>query len=67
MSKDRSLDQEGIPDLTGPVPGKAKTGDPQEGVSPPSDRPASLDWGVTAGEAARGRTSGCAPRTRTRG
>jgi len=48
MSKDLSLDQEGIPDLDGPLSAKSETGDPQEGVSPPSDRPASLDWGTTA-------------------
>ena len=50
MGLDRSLDQEGIPDLEGPLPEKAKTGDPQEGASPPTDRPASFDWGVTPEE-----------------
>jgi len=54
MGMDRSLDQEGIPDLEGPLAEKAATGDPQEGVSPPSDRPASLDYGTTAEEQARG-------------
>jgi hypothetical protein len=53
MGIDRSLDEEGIPDLEGPLPEKAATGDPQEGTSPPSDRPASLDDGVTAEEASR--------------
>jgi hypothetical protein len=53
MGIDRSLDEEGIPDLEGPLPEKAATGDPQEGTSPPSDRPASLDYGVTAEEASR--------------
>ena len=50
MGLDRTLDQEGIPDLEGPLPGKAKTGDPQEGTSPPSDRPAALDYGTTVEE-----------------
>jgi hypothetical protein len=53
MGLDRSLDDEGIPDLEGPLPEKAATGDPQEGVSPPSDRPASFDYGVTAEEQSR--------------
>jgi hypothetical protein len=47
---DRSLDAEGIPDLEGPLPGKAATGDPQEGTPPPSDHPAAADYGVTAEE-----------------
>jgi hypothetical protein len=47
---DRSLDDEGVPDLEGPLPGKVATGDPQEGTSPPSDRPAAADYGVTAEE-----------------
>jgi hypothetical protein len=50
MGIDRSLDEEGIPDLAGPLPEKAATGDPQEGVAPPTDRPASMDYGVTADE-----------------
>jgi len=50
MGLDRSLDEEGIPDLEGPLPGKVKTGDPQEGATPPTDRPASLDYGTTAAE-----------------
>jgi len=53
MGLDRSLDAEGIPDLEGPLPEKAATGDPQEGVSPPSDRPASTEYGVTAEEQSR--------------
>jgi hypothetical protein len=50
MGLDRSLDDEGIPDLEGPLPEKVATGDPQEGLTPPTDRPASEDWGVTAEE-----------------
>src|SRR5205823_15127659 len=50
----RRLDEEGIPDLEGPLPEKAATGDPQEGHPPPSDRPASLDWGTTRAEEAGG-------------
>src|SRR3954447_19475620 len=50
MGMDRSLDQEGIPDLEGPLAEKVMTGDPQEGTPPPTDRPASLDYGVTAEE-----------------
>lgn len=49
-----TLDEEGLPGLQGPLPGKAATGDPQEGEPPPSTRPASLDWGVTAAEDAAG-------------
>jgi hypothetical protein len=50
MGLDRSLDQEGIPDLAGPLAEKVATGDPQEGAPPPTDKPASLDYGVTADE-----------------
>jgi hypothetical protein len=53
MGLDRSLDQEGIPDLEGPLADKVKTGDPQEGTPPPTDRPASFDYGVTAEEQLR--------------
>jgi len=53
MGLDRSLDAEGIPDLEGPLPEKAATGDPQEGVAPPSDHPAAADYGVTAEEQSR--------------
>jgi hypothetical protein len=46
-----SLDDEGIPDLEGPLPEKEETGDPQEGVMPPQDRPvAATDWGVMGDE-----------------
>lgn len=44
------LDAEGIPDHLGALPSKAATGDSQEGVIPPSDRPASTDFGTTAAE-----------------
>ena len=50
MEAHRSLEAEGIPALEGPLPEKAATGDPQEGVAPPADHPASLDWGTTAEE-----------------
>jgi hypothetical protein len=53
MGLDRSLDAEGIPDLEGPLPEKAATGDPQEGAPPPTDRPAAADYGVTADEQSR--------------
>lgn len=53
MGLDRSLDEEGIPDLEGPLPGKVATGDPQEGSSPPSERPAAADYGTTANEQSR--------------
>ena len=46
-----ALDEDGIPDLAGPLAQKAATGDPREGVPPPSDRPVSFDWGVTEAEA----------------
>lgn len=50
-----TLDEEGIPDLNGPLPGKAATGDPQEGQAPPGDRPrASVDFGTTAHEQREG-------------
>jgi hypothetical protein len=58
MGIDRSLDEEGIPDLEGPLPEKAATGDPQEGASPPSDSPVSLEWGVTADEQRAGEPLG---------
>jgi len=46
-----SLDDEGIPDLVGPLPEKERTGDPQEGVMPPGDRAhAETDWGITGEE-----------------
>jgi hypothetical protein len=50
-----SPDEEGMPDLDPPAPGKAMTGDPQEGLAPPGDRPrASVDHGVTAEEQLEG-------------
>ncbi len=52
---ERSLDEEGIPDLGDPLPEKVRTGDPQEGLPPPNDRPgASVDWGVTGEEERHG-------------
>jgi hypothetical protein len=53
---DRSLDQEGIPDLTeGAVEEKYLTGDAQEEeLPPPSDEPASLEYGTTVAEQRRG-------------
>ncbi|HEY7107507.1 MAG TPA: hypothetical protein VH986_13955 [Acidimicrobiia bacterium] len=53
-STGRTLDDEGVPDLEGPLPEKERTGDPQEGASPPADRPASEDFGTTAAEQERG-------------
>jgi|SRR4051812_20636807 len=58
MGQDRSLDEEGIPDLEGPLPEKVATGDPQEGVSPPADRPNSFDFGVTVDEQREGEPIG---------
>jgi hypothetical protein len=49
--RDPSLEGEGVPDLEGPLPAKIATGDPQEGVAPPGDRPVgSFDFGVTRDE-----------------
>lgn len=46
-----TLDDEGIPDLLGPLPEKELTGDPQEGLAPPGDHAhAEKDWGVTGDE-----------------
>ena len=46
-----TLDSEGVPDLEGPLPEKELTGDPQEGIAPPGDRPrATVEWGITAEE-----------------
>ena len=51
---ERTLDEEGVPDLEGPMPAKAATGDPQEGMAPPNEQPrASVDYGVTADEQRR--------------
>jgi shikimate kinase len=50
-TEDRELDEEGVPDLQGPLAGKVATGDPQEGMVHPNDRPrASVDYGTTAAE-----------------
>ncbi|MCU1458154.1 MAG: hypothetical protein JWL73_2246 [Actinomycetia bacterium] len=50
-----TLDEEGVPDLNGPLDEKAATGDPQEGQSPPGIRPrASVDFGTTAEEQREG-------------
>jgi len=44
-----SLDAEGIPDLEGPLPEKAATGDGQEGVYPPQDHYVGADkYGTTS-------------------
>jgi hypothetical protein len=46
-----TLDDEGIPDLEGPLAEKEATGDPQEGLMPPQDFPvAATDWGITGEE-----------------
>jgi hypothetical protein len=46
-----TLDDEGIPDLAGPLPEKELTGDPQEGLMPPGDRAhVESDWGITGDE-----------------
>src|SRR5437868_1878652 len=55
MARDRatepSLEDEGIPDLEGPLEAKRATGDGQEGVTPPRDRPvAATKFGTTAEE-----------------
>jgi hypothetical protein len=53
--RDRTLDEEGVPDLEGPLPEKAKTGDAQEGAPPPNDAPqGSSEYGVTPAEERRG-------------
>ncbi len=49
-----TLDDEGIPDLMGPLPEKERTGDPQEGLAPPGDRPHADEWGTTGAEMAAG-------------
>jgi hypothetical protein len=51
---DRTLESEGVPDLEGPLPGKERTGDAQEGIAPPNySAKASTDWGTTAAEQRR--------------
>jgi uncharacterized protein DUF5709 len=48
---ERDLEDEGVPDLEGPLDEKAMTGDAQEGVAPPRERPGAVrDYGVTAAE-----------------
>lgn len=51
-----SLDAEGIPDLEGPLPEKARTGDAQEGISPPAEDEyvAADEFGTTAREEREG-------------
>lgn len=50
-----TLDDEGMPDLDGPLDEKVMTGDPQEGLPPPNDAPhASVDFGTTAEEERHG-------------
>jgi len=54
-ASERTLDDEGVPDLEGPLDGKVITGDPQEGLPPPNDAPrASVDFGTTADEQRHG-------------
>jgi len=54
-ASDRTLDDEGVPDLGGPLDEKVITGDPQEGLPPPNDAPgASVDFGTTADEQRHG-------------
>lgn len=48
---ERDLEDEGVPDLEGPLDEKALTGDSQEGVPAPRNRPGAVrDYGVTAAE-----------------
>jgi hypothetical protein len=49
------LEDEGIPDHGGPLPSKVRTGDQQDGMIPPDDRPRAADqFGTTAAEQVRG-------------
>lgn len=48
------LEDDGIPDHTGPLESKSLTGDAQDGIGAPSTRPASLDFGTTAEEQLHG-------------
>ena len=51
------FEEEGVPDHEGPLPEKVDTGDPQEGVAPPADRPEHADdYGVTLEEQREGAT-----------
>jgi hypothetical protein len=53
--RERTLDEEGVPDLEGPLPEKAKTGDPQEGAPPPNEEPqGSVEHGVAPAEEREG-------------
>jgi len=55
--RERTLDDEGVPDLEGPLPQKVATGDPQEGLAPPNDAPrASVDRAATPAEERRRET-----------
>ena len=48
---ERDLEDEGVPDLEGPLDEKKITGDSQEGIPAPRDRPGEVrDYGVTAAE-----------------
>jgi hypothetical protein len=48
---ERDLEDEGVPDLEAPLDEKVVTGDSQEGVPAPRDRPGAVrDYGVTAAE-----------------
>jgi hypothetical protein len=49
-----SPEDEGIPDDDRPHPKKVPTGDPQEGLMLPGDRPRGDDWGNTAQEQREG-------------
>jgi len=49
------LEDEGIPDHEGPLTSKVRTGDQQDGMIPPGDRPRGAnDFGTTAAEQLRG-------------
>lgn len=51
------FEAEGIPSTESPLPGKTITGDEQDGMAVPADRPVySNSYGVTAAEQARGET-----------
>lgn len=51
------FEDEGVPDHEGPLSEKVDTGDPQEGMAAPADRPAHADdYGVTLDEQRTGST-----------
>ncbi len=53
--REPQLEDEGIPDHEGPLASKVRTGDQQDGMIPPGDRPqAADDFGTTAAEQLRG-------------